>query len=91
MGIAEPPDASGRARIARAAEAAYTRLVERRDPKIGIAVDVHRAKSGISAVLSEALGAEIGVAASPEEWLVVPGMGPERARALSETLSLRFE
>jgi DNA excision repair protein ERCC-4 len=29
------------------------------------------------------------VAADPTEWLTVPGIGPERARALQETLTLR--
>jgi ERCC4-type nuclease len=29
------------------------------------------------------------VAAGPDEWLTVPGIGPERVRALQETLTLR--
>ena len=29
------------------------------------------------------------VAAGPDEWLLVPGIGPERVRALQETLTLR--
>jgi ERCC4-type nuclease len=50
---------------------------------------------GISATSARALltrfGSVAGVlAASPEEWLSVPGIGTERAGALADTLSRRF-
>ena len=50
---------------------------------------------GISATSARALLARFGsvtgvLAASPEEWLSVPGIGPERARALADTLNRRF-
>jgi DNA excision repair protein ERCC-4 len=46
---------------------------------------------GISTASARALLARFGtvadvVAADPEEWLTVPGIGPDRARALAETL-----
>jgi ERCC4-type nuclease len=49
---------------------------------------------GISGVSARALLARFGSVAAvldadPEEWLSVPGVGPRRARALSETLGLR--
>ena len=47
---------------------------------------------GISTSCARALLAQFGsiaaiVAASPAEWLEVPGIGPERARSLEETLT----
>ncbi len=40
--------------------------------------------------LLERFGSVAGViAADPAEWLAVPGIGPERANALHETLTLR--
>ena len=49
---------------------------------------------GISTASARALLGRFGsvaavVAADPAEWLTVPGIGPERARALEETLTLR--
>jgi ERCC4-type nuclease len=49
---------------------------------------------GISTTSARALLERFGsvaavVAADPAEWLSVPGIGPERARALEETLTLR--
>lgn len=49
---------------------------------------------GISTSSARALLARFGsiaavVAADPAEWLEVPGIGPERARALAETLHIR--
>jgi len=51
---------------------------------------------GISTSSARALLARFGsvaavVAAGPEEWLTVPGIGPDRARALAETFSVRFD
>jgi DNA excision repair protein ERCC-4 len=48
---------------------------------------------GLSAVSARALLAHFGnvaavVAAGPHGWLAVPGIGPERARSLAETLSV---
>jgi len=50
---------------------------------------------GISATSARALLARFGsvaavLAVGPEEWLSVPGIGPERARALAETLHHPF-
>jgi DNA excision repair protein ERCC-4 len=50
---------------------------------------------GISATSARALLAHFGsiaavLAADPDEWLTVPGIGAERARALSETLTYSF-
>jgi DNA excision repair protein ERCC-4 len=50
---------------------------------------------GISTSSARALLARFGsvagvVAAGPDEWLTVPGIGPDRARSLAETLNLRF-
>lgn len=49
---------------------------------------------GISTTSARALLERFGsvaavVAADPAEWLTVPGIGPERARAMAETFSLR--
>lgn len=49
---------------------------------------------GISATCARALLERFGsvaavVAAEPADWLTVPGIGPERARALEETFNLR--
>jgi DNA excision repair protein ERCC-4 len=49
---------------------------------------------GISTSSARALLARFGsvagvVAAGPDEWLTVPGIGPDRARSLAETLNLR--
>ena len=49
---------------------------------------------GISTTSARALLERFGsvaevVAADPAEWLTVPGIGPERARALKETFTLR--
>ncbi|MCP9484922.1 MAG: helix-hairpin-helix domain-containing protein [Gaiellaceae bacterium MAG52_C11] len=49
---------------------------------------------GVSTSCARALLARFGsvaavVAAEPEKWLEVPGIGPERARALEETFQLR--
>jgi ERCC4-type nuclease len=49
---------------------------------------------GISTGTARALLERFGsvadvVAAGPDEWLTVPGIGPERVRALQETLNLR--
>ncbi len=49
---------------------------------------------GISTSSARALLERFGsvaavVAAGPAEWLTVPGIGPERARALEETFNLR--
>lgn len=51
---------------------------------------------GISTTSARALLAHFGtvagvVAAGREKWLEVPGIGPDRARALEETLSLRYD
>ena len=51
---------------------------------------------GISATSARALltrfGSVAGVLnAGPEEWLAVPGIGAERARALEETLGYRVD
>lgn len=51
---------------------------------------------GISASSARALLARFGsvagvLAATPEEWLTVAGIGPDRARALGEALHLRVE
>ncbi|MGH3040514.1 MAG: ERCC4 domain-containing protein, partial [Gaiellaceae bacterium] len=51
---------------------------------------------GISTSSARALLARFGsvsavVAAGREEWLTVPGIGPDRARALAETFSVRFD
>ena len=50
---------------------------------------------GISTGSARALLTQFGsvaavLAATPEEWLKVPGIGPERARALRETLTISF-
>jgi ERCC4-type nuclease len=50
---------------------------------------------GISTVSARALLGHFGsvaavLAASPEDWLEVPGIGPDRARALASTLNQRF-
>jgi ERCC4-type nuclease len=50
---------------------------------------------GISAASARALLVHFGsvaggLAADPDEWLAVPGIGPERVRALEETLNLAF-
>jgi len=49
---------------------------------------------GISTTSARALLERFGsvaavVTADPAEWLTVPGIGPERARALEETFTLR--
>jgi ERCC4-type nuclease len=49
---------------------------------------------GISTTSARALLERFGsvadvVAAGPDEWLAVPGIGPERVRALQETFTLR--
>jgi DNA excision repair protein ERCC-4 len=51
---------------------------------------------GISTSSARALLAQFGsvagvLSAGREEWLAVPGIGPERVRALEETLNLRFD
>jgi DNA excision repair protein ERCC-4 len=51
---------------------------------------------GISTSSARALLERFGsvaavMAAGPEEWLTVPGIGPDRARALAETLAVRVE
>ena len=51
---------------------------------------------GISATSARALLAHFGsvarvLAADRDEWLAVPGIGPERVRALEETLNLPFD
>jgi ERCC4-type nuclease len=51
---------------------------------------------GISAASARALLAHFGsaagvLAADPDAWLAVPGIGPERVRALEETLNLPFD
>jgi len=51
---------------------------------------------GISTSSARVLLARFGnvagvVAAGPEEWLTVPGIGPDRAQALADTLEVRFE
>lgn len=51
---------------------------------------------GISSSSARALLARFGsltavVSARPDEWLAVPGIGPDRARALAETLGYRFD
>lgn len=53
------------------------------------------AAPGISATSARALLSHFGsvgavLAAEPEEWLAVPGIGPERARSLAATLHHRF-
>jgi len=62
-----------------------------------IVADVHEEQSGIPKVLSEALGAEVEmavlpsvaavVAAGPDGWLTVPGIGPVTGRARSRRRS----
>jgi ERCC4-type nuclease len=51
---------------------------------------------GISAASARALLAHFGsvagvLAADPDQWLAVPGIGPERVSALEETLNLAFD
>lgn len=51
---------------------------------------------GISSSSARALLARFGsltavVSARPDEWLAIPGIGPDRARALAETLGCRFD
>ncbi len=46
--------------------------------------------TGSARALLERFGSVAAVvAADPDEWLTVPGIGPERARALEETFTLR--
>jgi Fanconi anemia group M protein len=46
--------------------------------------------TGSARALLERFGSVAGVVtADPSEWLAVPGIGPERARSLAETLTLR--
>jgi ERCC4-type nuclease len=70
--------------------------VQRPRPKPGeeTAEALLSAVPGISTACARALLARFGsvagvVAAGPPEWLEVPGIGPERARALEETFHLR--
>ncbi|MGH3030488.1 MAG: ERCC4 domain-containing protein [Gaiellaceae bacterium] len=69
-------------------------------PKSGADADVAEALlaavPGISTSSARALLARFGsvagvLAASPEEWVTVPGIGPERARGLDETLRYAFD
>lgn len=65
-------------------------------PKPGneTAEELLAAVPGISTTSARALLERFGsvaavVTADPAEWLTVPGIGPERARALQETFTLR--
>jgi ERCC4-type nuclease len=71
---------------------------QRPRPKAGeeTAEAVLAAVPGISTSSARALLEHFGsvaavIAARPADWLMVPGIGPERARALEETFNLRRE
>ena len=69
----------------------------RRKPGAETAEALLAAVPGISTSSARALLERFGsvaaavVAADPSEWLKVPGIGPERSRALEETFNLRRE
>jgi ERCC4-type nuclease len=72
---------------------------QRRRPRAGAGAEAAEALlasvPGISTSSARALLERFGtvaavVAAGPAEWLTVPGIGPERARALEETLCVRW-